>query len=89
MVYPYISLPDGTEIVHTDIIEKEDGPHVEVNFERPKHLGFDTARCDLPTYTWIVRDGFTDEEMKLFGEFMVHNAHLLFKYARAGGVQIA
>lgn len=86
MIYPYITLSDETEIVHTGIIEKPDGQHVEVHFERPKNLGFDTARCSLPEYNWIVKDGFTDEEMKFFTEFLNHNAHLVFKYAQDGGI---
>ncbi|MEG0765682.1 MAG: hypothetical protein RR403_06495, partial [Pseudoflavonifractor sp.] len=79
MVYPYITLADGTEIVHTDIIEKEDGQHVEVNFERPSDNCFDTARCDLPTYQWIVKTGYSDDEIKEFEELLRHNAHLIYR----------
>ena len=28
MMYPYITLADGTEIIHSHIIEKEDGRHI-------------------------------------------------------------
>lgn len=38
MMYPYITLADGTEIVH---------------FERPTEEEFDSARCELPDYKWI------------------------------------
>lgn len=86
MIHPYMVFADETEVVHTGIIEKEDGQHVEVHFERPKYMGFDTARCSLPEYKWIIRDGFTDEEMKFFDEFLAHHIHLIFKYAQNGGI---
>ena len=28
MMYPYMTLADGTEIIHSHIIEKEDGQHI-------------------------------------------------------------
>ena len=30
--------------------------------------------------------GFTEQETAYFTEFLHHNAHLLFRYARAGGI---
>lgn len=89
MIYPYMTLADGTEIVHTQVFEENDEKKVEVHFERPTQEGFNTARCQLPSYTWLIREGFTDEEMKLFDELMHSNAHLFYKYGASGGVQIA
>lgn len=87
MIYPYMVLPDGTEIVHTGVIHKEDGDHVEVHFERPTDEGFDTVRCSLPEYNWIKREGhYTDEEVAFFYEVLKHHAHLIFKYAKIGGI---
>ncbi len=62
---------------------------VEVHFERPTEDGFDVARCILPTYTWIKREGFTDKEIDKLGKFLHCNAHLLYKYAASGGIKIA
>ena len=89
MMYAYMTLPDETEIVHSHLLDHNGVKSVEVHFERPKNLGFDSARCVLPTYEWIIRDGFTDAEIAFFEEFLRHNAHLLFKYAEAGGLQSA
>ena len=86
MIYPYITLADGTEIVHTQILDDNGTPRVEVHFERPSDDGFESARCTLPTYEWIIRDGFTDQEIKDFEEILRHNAHLIFKFAGSGGV---
>ena len=89
MVYPYMTLADGTEIVYTNVFEEDGIKKVEVHFERPTENGFDTARCQLPSYTWLIREGFSDEEMKLFDEFMHSNAHLFYKYGANGGLRIA
>jgi len=58
---------------------------IEVHFERPTDDGFDIARCSLPTYTWIKREGFADQEIKRFDKFLCSNAHL-YKYAEAAGI---
>lgn len=89
MMYPYIVLADETEITHSHIIEENGVQNVEVHFERPVEEGFHTARCILPSYTWIKIEGFTDKEIENFNEFLMHNAHLLYKYASIGGIQIA
>lgn len=77
MVYPYMTLADGTEIVHTQVFEENNEKKVEVHFERPTQDGFDTARCQLPSYTWLIREGFSDEEMKMFDEFMHSGKNIL------------
>lgn len=89
MMYPYTTLWDETEICHSQIIDKNGHKTVEVHFEKPVENGFCTARCTLPDYTWTIKEGFTAEEMKFFTEFLEHNAHLIFKYANEGGMQIA
>lgn len=90
MIYEYMSFPDETEVVHTQIIEKDGKPTVQVHFERPTEDGFDSARCELPSYKWILREGhYSDDEIKFFTEFLEHNAHLIFKYAANGGLKLA
>lgn len=89
MIYPYMTLADGTEIVHTHVFEEEGIQKVEVHFEKPTENGFHTARCQLPSYTWLIQDGFSPEEMELFEQFMHSNAHLFYKYGANGGIQIA
>lgn len=89
MMYPYMTLADETEIVHSPIIEKDGMRKVIVNFERPVENEFDSARCELPDYTWTQREGYSDEEIAMFEELLRSNAHLLYKYAENGGIQIA
>lgn len=89
MMYPYMTLADETEIVHSHLIEEDGKQKVLVHFERATEEGFDSARCELPTYQWVLRDGFTNEEIATFEQLLHSNAHLLYKYAANGGIQIA
>lgn len=80
MMYPYMILADETEVVHSHMIEGIGTQCVEVHFERPTEDGFNMARCSLPTYTWIKRDGFTDEEIeKLKSNFTVNQQVFLLE----------
>lgn len=90
MMYPYMVLADGTEIVHSQLLKDQAGnASVEVHFERPKEGGFDSARCSLPSYTWELREGFSNQEIAFFEEFLKHNAHLFFRFAEKGGIGCA
>lgn len=89
MMYPYMTLADETEIVHSQLIEDNGIQKVLVHFERPTEKGFDSARCELPSYNWLLKDGYTNDEIDMFEKLLRSNAHLLYKYAANGGVHIA
>ena len=89
MLYPYLTLWDDTEICHSQIMEKDGKPVVEVHFEKPVASGFCSARCTLPDYTWQFNEGFSEKGIAFFDEFLRHNAHLLIKYAGTGGIHCA
>ena len=89
-MYPYLTLSDGTEVVHSELLEGEQGGKVLVHFERPTHDGFDSVRFELPSYDMEVWEGkFTEEELRSLRDFLEANAHLLYRYAAEGGLQIA
>lgn len=89
MMYPYMTLSDETEIVHSQLIEDKGIKKVIVNFERPTDNGFDSARCELPEYKWTEKEGYSDEEIAFFEKLLHSNAHLLYEYAANGGIKIA
>jgi hypothetical protein len=62
MVYPYATLSDTTEVVHSEL--GQDG-RVKVYIEKAVYDGFHSATCYLPDYTWENIDGFSDDEMNL------------------------
>lgn len=90
MLYPYLSFADGTEVVHSGVIREGDVDKIFVHFERPTEEGFDSARCELPSYTWTQWEGnFTEAERLEFEDFLKNNAHLLYRYATNGGMRVA
>lgn len=90
MMYPYMTLEDGTEVVHSQLIEDGETQKVLVHFERPTQNGFDSARCELPSYTWTMWEGaFSADELAQFEEYLRNNAHLLYRYAAQGGIKLA
>lgn len=64
MMYPYITLDDGTEIVHSEM--REDGT-VKVYVETPDDKGgFHNATCILPDYKWENIEGYSKTEIEYF-----------------------
>lgn len=88
MMYPYMTLPDDTEITHSDIINNNGKEQVQVYIETPIDGGFKDATCILPDYEWTVH-GYTEEEMQYFKDFVEKAAHLFFKFARSKGFENA
>ena len=89
MMYPYMELADETLITHSGLLHKEAVPTIDVHFERPTENGFLSARCVLPTYQWKFNEGFSEQEIAFFEEFLLNNAHLLYRYAEQGGIRCA
>ena len=89
MMYPYITLADETLITHSQLLDVDGTPTVEVHFERPTEDGFDSARCVLPSYNWKFNHGYTEAEIEKFEELLRHNAHLIYRYAAEGGLRCA
>lgn len=86
MMYPYTTLADETEVVHSQTIEEDGVKKVIVHFERPTDDGFDSARCELPTYRWLYVHGYSDSEVEYFERLLHSDAHLLYRRAEAAGV---
>ena len=82
MMYPYMTLNDNTEIVHSEM--RPDG-QVKVYIEKPVFGGFHNATCYLPDYTWEDIVGFSDEEIDNFKRLIQNNAHLIMEFSKEGG----
>ena len=77
MMYPFMTLDDNTEIVHSEM--RPDGT-VKVYMERPdEKLGFRHATCYLPGYRWEDIAGFTDQEIARYQEVIESTAHLMLQ----------
>ena len=83
MMYPFMTLPDDTEIVHSEM--KEDG-RIKVYIETPDEKDvFHNAVCFLPNYEWTEINGYTEDEMLYFRNLIRNNAHLIILYSQNGG----
>ena len=68
MLYPFMTLDDNTEIVHSEL--KADG-RVKVYMETPDEtLGFKHATCYLPKYEWEDIRGYTDKDIQRLDEII-------------------
>jgi hypothetical protein len=88
-MYPMIEMADETLVTHSHVIMDGETKIVEVHFERPSDNCFDSARISLPSYTWIMRDGYSDDEIVMFEQMCRDGAHVLYMYAEQGGAEVA
>ncbi len=87
MMYPFLTLDDGTEIVHSETLK--DG-QVKVYIEKPDEKDcFHHATCWLPGYRWEDIVGFSDAEMVRYRDVVESTAHLILRFAEEGGVEYA
>ena len=83
MLYPFMTLNDDTEIVHSEM--KEDGT-VKVLIETPDETyGFRHATCTLPGYQWEDVYQYSDEQIEKFETIIRNAAHLIMGFAQEGG----
>lgn len=83
MMYPFLTLDDGTEIVHSEM-----GPdgRVLVYMERPDERdGFHHAACTLPGYEWGEVFGFSPADRERLQEVIRSTAHLILEFSQEGG----
>lgn len=87
MMYPFLTLDDRTEIVHSEMYE--DGS-VKVYMEKPDEKDcFHHATCYLPSYKWTEIFGFNDTELERLKEVIESTAHLILQYSKEGGFENA
>ena len=83
MIYPFMTLNDNTEIVHTEM--DSDGK-VKVLIETPdEKLGFKQATCILPDFEWINISGYSDSELDYLKELVSSETHLILEFSQTRG----
>ena len=87
MMYPFLTLDDNTEIVHSE--QLEDG-RVKVYVEKPDEKdGFHHMTCYLPGYQLEDVFGFCDSEIQRYIDIIKSTAHLILEFAKDGGFEHA
>lgn len=80
MMYPFMTLDDGTEIVYSE--KKNDGS-VKVYMEKTDEKdGFHYATCYLPEYRWEDIFGLTEQEISRCQEVIEVSFHLIIQFAQ-------
>ena len=84
MMYPFMTLNDDTEIVHSELLP--DG-RVKIYIETPdENDGFHHATCYLPNYTWEDIKGYSTDKLGYFERLLHDNAHLIMEFSQKGGI---
>ncbi len=87
MMYPFLTLDDKTEIVHSEMLPDE---RVKVYLEKPDAKDcFHYATCYLPSYEWVDVFGFSGEEIARYQKVIESTAHLIMQFSREGGFENA
>ena len=85
MMYPFLTLEDGTEIVHSQMLEQG---KVKVYIEKADAKeGFHYATCILPEYRREDILGFTQEDIAGYQKIIENSADLIIEFAKDGGFQ--
>ena len=88
MIYPFMTLNDDTEIVHSEM--NADGGTVKVYMETPgAELGFKLATCYLPGYRWEDIVGHSEKDIDSFEEIIRSTANLIMELSKEGGFENA
>lgn len=87
MMYPFLTLDDDTEIVHSEML---DGERVKVYVEKPDEKDcFHHMTCYLPEYDISEVFGFSDDEVNKYIDIIRSTAHLIMEFSKTGGLENA
>ena len=87
MMYPFLTLDDETEIVHSEFLPSE---RVKVYIEKPDEKDcFHHMTCYLPDYSLEEVFGFDDAEVQRYMEIIHSTAHLILEFSKNGGFENA
>lgn len=83
MMYPFLTLDDNTEIVHSEMLRDNT---VKVYVEKPDEKDcFHYATCYLPEYRWEDINGFSNDEIRKYQTIIESTAHLIIRFSKEGG----
>lgn len=86
MMYPFITLDDGAEIVHS---EMQDG-RVKVYVEKADEKDcFHHMTCYLPSYEISETIGFSEAEKERYMDVIRSAANLIIEFSKDGGFKNA
>ena len=84
MLYPFMTMDDGTEIVYSEILKNNGVDNVRVEFERWNDIrdAFDSMECVLPNGIMTNVVGFSQEEANYYQEKMIALQDMILECSR-------
>lgn len=82
MLYPYKTLNDDTEIVHSEIIKISGKETVKVYIEKPVYGGFHSVIFWLPEYKCENVQGYSEKEVAHLKRLIKNNEHHIMELAQ-------
>lgn len=87
MMYPFMTLEDDTEIVHSEMLENGE---VKVYIETPDEKdGFHHMTVYLPSYRIEDEFGYSEERKEYFLDIIRTTANLIIEFSKDGGFEHA
>ena len=87
MMYPFMTLEDDTEIVHSEMLENGE---VKVYIETPDEKdGFHHMTVYLPSYRIEDEFGYSEERKEYFLDIIKTTANLIIEFSKDGGFEHA
>lgn len=87
MMYPFMTLEDTTEIVHSEYLPNDT---LKVYVEKPDEKDcFHHMTCYLPDYKITEVQGFTQNEVQKYMDIIRSTAHLIIQFSKEGGFENA
>ena len=87
MMYPFLTLNDETEIVHSELLDNNE---VKVYIEKPSAQDcFHHMTCYIPSYRLEGVFGFNESEIKHYLDILRSTAHLIIEFSKGGGFEHA
>ena len=87
MVYPFMTLDDKSEIVHSELLPNN---KVKVYIEKPDAKDcFHHLTCYLPNYEIEENFGFSEKDVERYMEIIRSTSHLILEFAKDGGFENA
>ena len=84
MMFPFMTLEDGTEIVHSHLL---DNGKIKVYIETPVKDGFHSATIYLPGKQWEDVQGYCSSELAVFMDIIQRSRLELLQRASLANVQ--
>ncbi len=90
MLYPFLTLEDGTDVVYSNTYEHNGKICVLIKFERwnDERDDFDSMECELPNGKMDKIIGFTGEEANYYNKKMIKLQDSILEWSKEDSIRV-